>query len=68
MERTGGRGRGEEVRCTPVFAVSWPLMAVRGVGAPQVGTSVYTRDPDGNLLEFIVYDGGSAARQANARL
>jgi catechol 2,3-dioxygenase-like lactoylglutathione lyase family enzyme len=21
-----------------------------------VGTSIYTRDPDGNLLEFIVYD------------
>jgi len=24
-------------------------------GGRQVGTSMYTRDPDGNLLEFIVY-------------
>ena len=22
---------------------------------PEVGTSLYTRDPDGNLLEFMVY-------------
>ena len=25
-------------------------------GGVRVGTSVYARDPDGNLLEFIVYD------------
>ena len=25
-------------------------------GGTAVGTSVYTRDPDGNLLEFIVYE------------
>jgi catechol 2,3-dioxygenase-like lactoylglutathione lyase family enzyme len=25
-------------------------------GGRSVGTSVYTRDPDGNLLEFIVYE------------
>ena len=25
-------------------------------GGRRVGTSMYTRDPDGNLLEFIVYD------------
>ena len=24
-------------------------------GGTAVGTSVYTRDPDGNLLEFITY-------------
>ena len=24
-------------------------------GGRRVGTSLYTRDPDGNLLEFIVY-------------
>ena len=24
-------------------------------GGKAAGTSVYTRDPDGNLLEFIVY-------------
>jgi catechol 2,3-dioxygenase-like lactoylglutathione lyase family enzyme len=24
-----------------------------------VGTSIYTRDPDGNLLEFIVYGGAA---------
>jgi len=27
-------------------------------GARGRGTSIYTRDPDGNLLEFIVYKGG----------
>ncbi len=25
-------------------------------GGQRVGTSMYTRDPDGNLLEFIVYE------------
>ena len=28
----------------------------RNGGRRAEGTSVYTRDPDGNLLEFIVYD------------
>ena len=32
----------------------------------QMGTSVYCRDPDGNLLEFITYDGGAAARSARS--
>ena len=27
----------------------------------------YCRDPDGNLLEFITYDGGAAARAARSR-
>jgi catechol 2,3-dioxygenase-like lactoylglutathione lyase family enzyme len=31
-----------------------PRTGGRGGGA-EVGTSLYTRDPDGNLLEFIVY-------------
>jgi catechol 2,3-dioxygenase-like lactoylglutathione lyase family enzyme len=30
---------------------------VRRTGAQGVGTSFYTRDPDGNLLEFIIYGG-----------
>ena len=25
-------------------------------GRQAAGTSVYVRDPDGNLLEFIIYD------------
>jgi catechol 2,3-dioxygenase-like lactoylglutathione lyase family enzyme len=29
---------------------------VRRVGARGIGTSVYFRDPDGSLLEFICYD------------
>jgi catechol 2,3-dioxygenase-like lactoylglutathione lyase family enzyme len=29
-------------------------------GRQQTGTSVYTRDPDGNLLEFMIYPEGSA--------
>ena len=33
-----------------------PVERVGGrAGGTAVGTSVYTRDPDGNLLEFIVY-------------
>jgi catechol 2,3-dioxygenase-like lactoylglutathione lyase family enzyme len=28
-------------------------------GRRQTGTSVYTRDPDGNLLEFMIYPEGS---------
>ncbi len=30
------------------------------VGAKGSGTSVYFRDPDGSLLEFISYEGGKA--------
>ena len=29
---------------------------VERVGGAAVGTSVYVRDPDGNLVEFILYD------------
>src|SRR5262245_9996378 len=28
-------------------------------GRQQTGTSVYTRDPDGNLLEFMIYPEGA---------
>lgn len=31
-------------------------------GGRRVGTSLYTRDPDGNLLEFIVYADTTPAR------
>jgi catechol 2,3-dioxygenase-like lactoylglutathione lyase family enzyme len=27
----------------------------------QIGTSVYTRDPDGNLLEFMIYPEGATS-------
>ena len=33
--------------------VAGPVELVGGRGK---GTSVYTRDPDSNLLEFIIYD------------
>jgi catechol 2,3-dioxygenase-like lactoylglutathione lyase family enzyme len=39
-------GAGAEIEEGPV---------VRPGGRQQTGTSVYTRDPDGNLLEFMIY-------------
>jgi peroxiredoxin/catechol 2,3-dioxygenase-like lactoylglutathione lyase family enzyme len=33
-------------------------------GAKGLGTSVYFRDPDGSLMEFISYAGGTAMREA----
>ena len=36
--------------------VTVPGRPRRAAGGRTRGTSVYTRDPDGNLLEFIVYD------------
>lgn len=33
-----------------------PVRREGGRGGRTVGTSIYTRDPDGNLLEFIVYE------------
>ncbi len=32
-------------------------------GGRDAGTSLYTRDPDGNVLEFIVYDEGAASKR-----
>ncbi len=32
-------------------------------GGRARGTSIYTRDPDNNLLEFIVYDAATASRR-----
>ncbi|MEP9353022.1 VOC family protein [Xanthobacter sp. KR7-65] len=37
------------------------LGPVRRFGAKGQGTSVYFRDPDGSLLEFISYDGAEGA-------
>jgi catechol 2,3-dioxygenase-like lactoylglutathione lyase family enzyme len=37
--------------------VAIELGPVRRFGARGAGTSVYFRDPDGSLLEFIAYDG-----------
>jgi catechol 2,3-dioxygenase-like lactoylglutathione lyase family enzyme len=39
---------------TPIEAGPVPREGGRG-GGHTVGTSMYTRDPDGNLLEFIIY-------------
>ncbi len=39
----------------PIEAGPAPREGGRG-GGQTVGTSIYTRDPDGNLLEFIVYE------------
>jgi hypothetical protein len=37
--------------------ITGPVERVGGrAGGTAVGTSVYTRDPDGNLIELIVYD------------
>jgi len=33
-----------------------PVMRKGGKGGGEMGSSVYTRDPDFNLLEFIIYD------------
>jgi catechol 2,3-dioxygenase-like lactoylglutathione lyase family enzyme len=38
-----------------------PRIGGRGAGTGQ-GISVYTRDPDDNLLEFISYDADDVAR------
>ena len=38
-----------------------PRVGGRGAGTGQ-GISVYTRDPDDNLLEFISYDADDVAR------
>ena len=37
----------------------------RGAGTGQ-GISVYTRDPDDNLLEFISYDADDVTRYAGS--
>ncbi len=42
-------------------ALDVPLKRWAGERLGPEGASVYTRDPDANLLEFIVYDEGSAA-------
>ena len=47
-------GAGAEIEEGPV---------ARDGGRRAKGTSVYTRDPDGNLLEFIMYGEDSAATE-----
>ncbi|MYD96748.1 MAG: VOC family virulence protein [Gammaproteobacteria bacterium] len=42
--------------------VEGPVPRVGGRG--ETGTSTYIRDPDGNLLEFIVYAAGAGERRA----
>jgi len=50
-----------EVAGAPVEVGPVPREGGRG-GGRTVGTSMYTRDPDGNLLEFIVYGAMSDER------
>lgn len=40
------------------------LGPVKRFGARGEGTSLYFRDPDGSLLEFIVYNGASGGQHA----
>ncbi|HEX4493898.1 MAG TPA: hypothetical protein VH914_22040 [Acidimicrobiia bacterium] len=39
--------------------VSLPMQRVDG-GRRASGTSVYTRDPDGNLVELLTYESGGS--------
>jgi catechol 2,3-dioxygenase-like lactoylglutathione lyase family enzyme len=39
------------------YGVDFELGPVERVGAKGQGTSLYFRDPDGSLLEFIIYKG-----------
>lgn len=45
----------EAVECLRGYGVEVELGPVERFGARGVGTSVYFRDPDGSLLEFISY-------------
>jgi catechol 2,3-dioxygenase-like lactoylglutathione lyase family enzyme len=56
----------EAVRHLQSHGVTVELGPVPRHGARGKGTSVYFRDPDGSLLEFIVYS--CSGRPANARL
>ena len=48
---------GETLRAAGAGIEEGPVERAGGRGAGRaVGTSLYTRDPDQNLLEFIVYD------------
>ena len=44
--------------------VTGPVGRQGGRGNDDVGVSVYIRDPDGNLVEFISYDADDVARHA----
>ena len=41
---------------------------VRMHGAAGWGASIYTRDPDGNLVEFIFYDSDQLVSEVKQRL
>ena len=44
--------------------VTGPVAREGGRGGNGTGISVYVRDPDGNLVEFISYDADDVARHA----
>jgi catechol 2,3-dioxygenase-like lactoylglutathione lyase family enzyme len=49
-----------------VAPIEGPVPRFGGRGATTVGISVYVRDPDHNLLEFISYDAGDVERYRGA--
>jgi catechol 2,3-dioxygenase-like lactoylglutathione lyase family enzyme len=49
-----------------VATIEGPVPRLGGRGAETVGISVYVRDPDHNLLEFISYDPQDVTRYGDA--
>jgi len=54
----GGADRGRDLARCGVATHAGPM---ERFGAKGAGTSVYFRDPEGSLMEFISYSGGEYA-------